>query len=116
LAAAVDRRHPWYPEITGQAGKILIVMGQNNAGSLCATIDDDSWALTVPGVLAELPGGGEGGPCGDGTPEVLFPAGDTRITVAVVIPGNPSPEATIDIVVPVDGDVTVAIDGGQLSG
>jgi hypothetical protein len=100
-------------EITGQAGKILIVLGQNNAASLCATIDADSWALATPGTLAELPGG-DGGPCGEGSPEVLFPAGDTRITAAVVIPGAPSAEATIDMVVPVDSEVNVTIDGVRL--
>jgi hypothetical protein len=101
-------------EITGQAGKIFMILGQNNAGSLCAMIDADSWALPTPGALTELPGGG-GGPCGEGTPEVAFPAGDTRLTVAVVVPGNSSPEASIDMVVPVNGDITVTIDGGRLS-
>jgi hypothetical protein len=102
-------------EITGQAGNILIVLGQNNAGSLCATIDSDPWALPTPGTLTELPGD-NGGPCGEGTPEVLFPAGDTRITAAVVVPGNQSAEASIELVVPVDGDVTITIDGARLSG
>ena len=102
-------------DITGQEGRILMVLGQNNAGSLCAMIDADAWALPTPGALRELPGG-DGGPCGEGTPETSFPAGDTRVTAAVVIPGNPSPEATIDIVVPVDGDVVVTIDGSELSG
>ncbi len=101
-------------EITGHAGRILIVLGQNNGGSLCASIDGDSWAMPTPRALTELPGG-DGGPCGEGTPAVLFPPGDTRITAAVVIPGNPSAEATIDTVVRVDGDVTVTIDGSRLS-
>lgn len=102
-------------EITGQAGKILIILGQNNAGSLCAVIDADAWALPTPGVLAELPGG-DGGPCAEEAPAVVFPAGDTRLTVAVVVPGNPSAEPSIDLIVTVDGDVTVTIDGTRLSG
>ncbi len=102
-------------EITGQAGKVLIVLGQNNAGSLCAMIDADPWALPTPGALRELPGG-DGGPCGEGTAEVLFAAGDTRITAAIFVPGSQTPEATMDMVVPVDGDITVTIDGDRLSG
>lgn len=102
-------------EITGRAGKVLIVLGQNNAGSLCAMIDADPWVLPGPATLQELPGD-DGGPCGEGTPEVVFPAGDTKVTAVVVIPGNPSAEATLETIITVDGDSTVAIDGAQLSG
>ena len=101
-------------EITGQAGKIFMVIGPNNAGSLCAAIDSDSWTLPTPGALAELPGN-DAGPCGDDTPDVLYAAGDTRVTAAVVVPGNSSADAMIELLVAVDGDVTAAIDGAQLS-
>jgi len=102
-------------EITGQAGRYLIVIGQNNAATWCAAIDTDPWAMPTPATLREMPGG-DGGPCGEATPEVFFPAGDTRVTAAVVIPGNQSPEATLETIVSVDRDVTVAIDGARLSG
>ncbi|MDH3303483.1 MAG: hypothetical protein OES24_23510 [Acidimicrobiia bacterium] len=102
-------------EITGQEGKILVVLGQNNGASVCAIIDSDAWEMPTPDALAALPGS-DAGPCGEDTGEVFFPPGATRITAAVVIPGSQSPDAMTELVVEVDGDVTVAIDGARLSG
>ena len=101
-------------EITGQAGKILVVLGQSRAGSFCATIDSDQWALPTPEAMTELPGRDDG-PCGEGTPEVTFPAGDITVTAAVVVPGRAEADASTVLLVTVDGDVAVAIDGALLS-
>jgi hypothetical protein len=101
-------------EITGQEGKILVVLGQNNLGSFCATIDSDQWSLPTPRPMTELPGS-DGGPCGDATSEVTFPAGDVTVTAAVVVPGRAEAEASTVLLVTVDGDVAVAIDGALLS-
>ena len=100
-------------EITGQQGKILIVLDRANAASLCATIDADPWMLETPGALRELPG--DGGPCDAAGPEVSFPAGDTVLTAAVVVPGSQQADASTPVLVAVDGDVTATIDGALLS-
>ncbi len=101
-------------QITGQAGKILVVMGQGNAGSVCAMIESDSWSMPEPVAMTELPGG-EGGPCGEHTPEVAFPPGDNVVTASVYVPGETSARATTQVLVTVDGDVTAAVDGTALS-
>lgn len=102
-------------EITGQAGKMLMVLGQNNAASLCVVIDADPWTLSTPTAMTELPGA-DSGPCGEGTPEVSFPAGGAALTAAVLVPGSQSADVTTPLIITVDGDALAAIDGAKLSG
>jgi hypothetical protein len=45
----------------------------------------------------------------------MWPAGTTALTAAVVVPGRQIAEASVPLVVTVDGDVTVAVDGTLLS-
>lgn len=100
--------------ITGQQGRLLIVVAQGNAGSVCAMIDSDPWTLTEAVAMTELPGG-DSGPCGEHTPVVTFPAGDNVVTASIYVPGETQARATAQVLVTVDGDVTAAVDGSALS-
>ena len=101
-------------EITGRDDTLLIALVQGNFGSSCVFIDSDTWDLSTPTAMTALPGD-DGGPCGDGTPEVTFQAGDTVVTVAIIIPGQQAALASTQMLVTVDGDVELAVDGSLLS-
>ncbi len=101
--------------ITDQEGKLLVVLGPDNASRVCAAIDSDRWTLAetplVDRVLVA-----DSGPCDGATDDARFEPGEHFVTVGIVIPGNPVSEVTtVAAVELVDGDVSFEIDGSKLS-
>lgn len=101
-------------EITGQKGKILVVLAQGNIGSVCAQIDSNNWSLPTPTAMTQLPAGDQG-PCGDNTPESTFQPGDQVVIASVFVPGTSDSPDTVQTIVTIEGDATLALDGSTLS-
>ena len=101
-------------EITGQKGKILVVLAQGNIGSVCAMIDSNNWSMPSPTAMTQLPSG-DAGPCGEGTPESTFQPGDQVVISSVFVPGTSDTPDTVQSIVTIEGDTTLALDGSALS-
>ncbi|MBI2913909.1 MAG: hypothetical protein HYY03_08320 [Chloroflexi bacterium] len=102
--------------ITGQTGKTLLVFalpqqGPDTGGRICAQIDESPFIL-APTVVTDQP---PDNPCGPPTPETVFPAGTYGVFAGVYQPGSQTPEKEAKVIVELDGDESVELDGSLLS-
>jgi hypothetical protein len=98
--------------ISNQSGKILLA-GVGNTSRLCWQIPSNSAAMPAT-AMTNFPGGNN--PCDPTvTPETIFDAGATTVTVGIYVGGQQTPEKSVTRNVVVAGDTTDNIDGTLLS-
>ncbi len=95
--------------VTGWQGKVLVALTPDNSARLCASVSTDPFSLAATPLTAM-----SGNPCGPASDDVVFQPGTYAFTLAVVTPGNQTPDASTAVSVEVDGDVTVTVDGSKL--
>lgn len=99
--------------ISNQANKIFFATA-TNVSRLCSSITSNSFALTAT-AMTNTPDAGDN-PCDPTvTPETVFDAGPTTITIGIFVGGQQTPEKYVVRTVTVAGDVTENIDGALLS-
>jgi hypothetical protein len=103
--------------IQGQSDRVLLVFASPASGGgqvarICVPIASDDFTLPET-VMTDVPAGDN--PCEGGTEETTFDEGTYTITAGVYIGGQQTPETETTATVDVAGDVTLELDGSELS-
>ncbi|MFO0747061.1 MAG: hypothetical protein U1F43_15565 [Myxococcota bacterium] len=96
--------------ITGQSGRLLLVLGTDTVARMCVSIDSDPFTLSAT-PMTEL----TGDPCSGVTAVTTFSGGEQGILAGIYVPGEQQARKLQSVIVVVDGDTTFELDGGALS-
>jgi hypothetical protein len=101
--------------ITGQDGNILVMFvsdGDELIARLCQPIESNNF-VPADANFSDIPEGEN--PCGDPTPDTMFPPGDYDLTAGVFVPGEQTPVKSIETTFAASEFNNVRADGAALS-